>query len=341
MSMQGNPGPSVSAHPGSGSADQVASSPSTPLKGPAAADGLPPAQRIAALIAISVAVGMATLDTAIANTALPTIAAEPGYASAAQVDLGGQRLPARDGRDAAAVRCARARSSGTAASISAGCCCSPLASLACGLADSLPTLSVAARVLQGLGAAAIMSVNTALIRFAYPARTTGPRPRHQRHDRGDRLHGRPDRGLGDPVGRHLALAVPDQRAVRPRRDRALLARPAGDAARGARLRQGRRGALRGLPGAVDPRASVPCRRTADGRPALAQWGVALVCRRCCCTGRRVIRRRCWRSTCSRGPSSRCRRSPPSAPSRPRAWPSSRCPSCCRTCWATARSKPAS
>ena len=47
-----------------------------------------------------------------------------------------------------------------------------VASLACGLAWSLPTLA-AARAFQGLGAAAIMSVNAALIRFIYPPSRLG------------------------------------------------------------------------------------------------------------------------------------------------------------------------
>jgi DHA2 family multidrug resistance protein-like MFS transporter len=47
-----------------------------------------------------------------------------------------------------------------------------LASLACALAPSLLTLSVA-RVIQGLGAAGIMSVNAALVRFTYPQRSLG------------------------------------------------------------------------------------------------------------------------------------------------------------------------
>src|SRR5271155_5161668 len=39
-------------------------------------DGLPPERRLWAVIAISAAVGMASLDTAIANIALPAIAAD-------------------------------------------------------------------------------------------------------------------------------------------------------------------------------------------------------------------------------------------------------------------------
>ncbi len=46
------------------------------------------------------------------------------------------------------------------------------ASLVCALSWSLPSLAIA-RVLQGLGASGIMCVNTALIRFIYPARLLG------------------------------------------------------------------------------------------------------------------------------------------------------------------------
>ena len=47
-----------------------------------------------------------------------------------------------------------------------------VASLACGLSDTLPLL-VAARVLQGFGSAGIMSVNTALVRFIFPRSQLG------------------------------------------------------------------------------------------------------------------------------------------------------------------------
>ncbi len=47
-----------------------------------------------------------------------------------------------------------------------------LASLACALAPTLTALSIA-RVVQGLGAAGIMSVNSALVRFTYPHRMLG------------------------------------------------------------------------------------------------------------------------------------------------------------------------
>ena len=47
-----------------------------------------------------------------------------------------------------------------------------LASGACALADTMPQL-VAARIVQGFGAAGVMSVNTALIRFIYPSSQLG------------------------------------------------------------------------------------------------------------------------------------------------------------------------
>ena len=47
-----------------------------------------------------------------------------------------------------------------------------LASLACALAWSLPSL-LTARTLQGLGASGILSINTALIRTVYPGRLEG------------------------------------------------------------------------------------------------------------------------------------------------------------------------
>ncbi|MDZ7809452.1 MAG: MFS transporter [Arhodomonas sp.] len=47
-----------------------------------------------------------------------------------------------------------------------------VASLICATTDSLATLT-AARVIQGLGAAGIMSVNTALVRFIFPAHRLG------------------------------------------------------------------------------------------------------------------------------------------------------------------------
>ncbi len=136
----------------------------------APADGLPSHNRIRAVIAISLAVGMATLDTAIVNTALPTLASGIGTDSASviwvvnayQLAMVATILPFASLGEVLGHR--RVYLGGLLVFL--------LSSLVCGLAWSLPSLAIA-RVVQGLGAAAIMSVNTALIRFIYPSNLLG------------------------------------------------------------------------------------------------------------------------------------------------------------------------
>ncbi|CAN5277409.1 MFS transporter [soil metagenome] len=133
-------------------------------------DGLPEGERGLAITAILMAVAMASLDTAIVNTALPTIAHDLGadapsavYAiTSYQLAMVSMILPFASVGDSFGHR--RVYMGGVALFTAA--------SLLCGLAWSLPTLIVA-RVLQGLGAAAVMSVNGALVKFIYPARMLG------------------------------------------------------------------------------------------------------------------------------------------------------------------------
>ena len=121
-------------------------------------------------MALVIAVGMAALDTSIANTALPTIAADLSASPAAsiwivnayQLALVATLLPLG----------ALGEIVGFRRVYTAGLVVFTVASLLCALAWSLPTIT-AARVLQGFGAAGIMSVNTALIRFIYPANRLG------------------------------------------------------------------------------------------------------------------------------------------------------------------------
>src|SRR5579871_6801400 len=135
-----------------------------------APDGLPYERRLWAVIAISVAVGMASLDTAIANVALPAIAADLKVSPADvvwvvnvyQIALVATLLPLG----------ALGEIVGHQRIYLAGLILFTLASLGCALAWSLPSL-LAARVLQGLGASGLMSVNSALIRFIYPSRMFG------------------------------------------------------------------------------------------------------------------------------------------------------------------------
>ena len=135
-----------------------------------AADGLTGRQHVLALAAILLSVAMATLDTAIANTALPTIAASLQVSEAQVIWVVNAYQLATIA--AALPFAASGEVLGYRRVFAAGTLVFTIASLACGLADSLATL-VAARILQGLSGAAIMSVNIALIRFVFPARLLG------------------------------------------------------------------------------------------------------------------------------------------------------------------------
>ncbi len=140
---------------------------------PAAApkqDGLPPRERVLAMAAIALAMTMAVLDGAIVNVALPVLAKDlavtPADAifvvNAYQVAVTASLLPLASLGDIYGFR--RVYLPGLALFVAA--------SLACALAPSLPVL-IAARIVQGLGAAAIMSVNIGFVRFIYPYRIIG------------------------------------------------------------------------------------------------------------------------------------------------------------------------
>jgi DHA2 family multidrug resistance protein-like MFS transporter len=135
-----------------------------------AADGLPPERRIWAVVAISLAVGMASLDTAIANIALPSIASDLKVSPADvvwvvnvyQIALVATLLPLG----------ALGEIVGYKRIYLGGLLLFTIASLGCAMAWSLPSLLIA-RALQGLGASGLMAVNSALIRFVYPTRMLG------------------------------------------------------------------------------------------------------------------------------------------------------------------------
>jgi DHA2 family multidrug resistance protein-like MFS transporter len=144
----------------------------SPRNSPAAGftDGLPNPERLLAFLAIAVALTMAVLDSAIVNVALPVLARElqvdPATAvwavNAYQLAITVSLLPLASLGDALGYR----RIYWT------GLLVFTIASLGCALAGSFPML-IAARVLQGLGAAGIMSVNIALVRFIYPSKLLG------------------------------------------------------------------------------------------------------------------------------------------------------------------------
>lgn len=128
-------------------------------------DGLPPAQRRRAVASVLLVIGISVLLAAQVNVALPGIArdlaAEPATAvwivNAYQLAVVATLLPFAALGDRVGHR--RVFLAGTAVF--------GLASAACALAPSLPVL-IAARLAQGLGGAAAMSVQPALLRFSYP-----------------------------------------------------------------------------------------------------------------------------------------------------------------------------
>lgn len=133
-------------------------------------DGLHNPQRAFALLTIAIALIMAVLDGAIVNVALPTIAkdlhARPADAiwvvNAYQLAVTISLLPLASLGD----------SLGYSRIYMFGLAVFTAASLVCALSPSLSLLT-AARVAQGLGAAGVMSVNIALVRFIYPSNLLG------------------------------------------------------------------------------------------------------------------------------------------------------------------------
>ncbi|WP_144158947.1 MFS transporter [Paraburkholderia sp. BCC1885] len=127
--------------------------------------GLPLPQRYWAIVVVALGITLAVLDSAIANVALPTIARDLHASAAAsiwvvnayQLAVTISLLPLASLGDRIGYRRVYL----------GGLMLFTVASFGCALATSLPTLAVA-RVIQGFGAAGIMSVNTALVRMIYP-----------------------------------------------------------------------------------------------------------------------------------------------------------------------------
>lgn len=133
-------------------------------------DGLPIPRRYWSAAGIWLALTMAVLDSSIANVALPTIADELGASAAAsvwvinayQLTITILLLPLAAMGDKIGYKCIYIP----------GLVIFTVGSVACALSGTLPLLIVA-RVVQGVGAACIMSMNAALVRATYPARMLG------------------------------------------------------------------------------------------------------------------------------------------------------------------------
>lgn len=133
-------------------------------------DGLPLPARYWAILTIALGLTMAVLDGAIANIALPTIArdmhVDPASSiwvvNAYQLAVTIALLPLASLGEIVGYR--RIYQIGLAVFT--------VFSFACAMSHSLTELTLA-RILQGFGAAGIMSVNTALVRYIYPRAIVG------------------------------------------------------------------------------------------------------------------------------------------------------------------------
>lgn len=136
----------------------------------AVTDGLPLDKRYWAILATAMGIAMSVIDGTIANVALPTIAADlqitPALSiwivNAYQLALMTSLLSFSSLGDIYGYR----------RIFLLGVVLFSVTSLGCALADSFWTLTLA-RALQGFGAAAITSVNTAILRIIYPRRFLG------------------------------------------------------------------------------------------------------------------------------------------------------------------------
>lgn len=134
------------------------------------ADGLKGGPLYWAVLSVALTIMMTVLDSSIANVALPAIARDFGAApaesiwivNAYQLAIVVSLLPLASLGEIFGYR--RIYQGGLAVFT--------VASLTCALSHDLVTLS-AARTLQGFGAAGVMSVNGALLRFIYPHRLLG------------------------------------------------------------------------------------------------------------------------------------------------------------------------
>jgi DHA2 family multidrug resistance protein-like MFS transporter len=133
-------------------------------------DGLPPGQRAIAMLAVGIAVSISVLVGSIANIALPTIARDMNVTPAESIWV-------VNAYQLAVTVCLMPCASlgdvyGHRRVYIWGLVFYTLGSLICAMAPDMTTL-IAARVLQGLGGAGIMSVNGALVRFIFPRAQLG------------------------------------------------------------------------------------------------------------------------------------------------------------------------
>ena len=130
-------------------------------------NGLPMPRRLGAIVAVAFGVSLSVIDSVIANVALPTLAAEFGTSSANSVWI-------VNAYQLALITTLLIFSNlgdilGYRRIYISGLVLFTVASAGCALSTTFASL-IAWRAVQGIGAAAITSVNTTLIRIIYPRR---------------------------------------------------------------------------------------------------------------------------------------------------------------------------
>ena len=133
-------------------------------------DGLPEPRRTLAFLTVALGIVMAVLDGTIVNVALPSIALDQHASDAASIWIvTGYQLAVVIGLLPMA---ALGEAIGFRKVFSAGLVIFAAASLLCAYSNSLLILTLA-RILQGVGGAALMSIVGALVRFIMPAKFLG------------------------------------------------------------------------------------------------------------------------------------------------------------------------
>jgi DHA2 family multidrug resistance protein-like MFS transporter len=133
-------------------------------------EGLPNPRRLLAFLTIALATVMAVLDGTIVNVALPTIGLDQHATAAESIWIvTGYQLAVSI---ALLPLAALGEAIGFKKVFSAGLVIFSAASLACAFSQGLPMLT-AARIAQGLGGAALMSISPALVRFIMPGNQIG------------------------------------------------------------------------------------------------------------------------------------------------------------------------
>lgn len=135
------------------------------MDAPTIGEGLPTPRRYWSALAIWLAIALTVLDSAIANVALPTISREMNASAASaiwivnayQLAITVTLLPLAALGDRIGYRRVYV----------VGLAIFTAASVGCVLSQTLEHLTVA-RVIQGLGAGGVMSINAAMVRYTYP-----------------------------------------------------------------------------------------------------------------------------------------------------------------------------